>query len=197
MSLRDLPALFGFGPGVNRTRMVLCNLGGLAVIFGGPLLALAAIPRYPWIVGNRFWWGCVAAIVAGGLLSLVIFRRRWPKSLPTAAKILASLGWSLGSVFLFFGVIAFANGRHSTPAVRNVPCVSKHHSRGRQIHYYLDVRAWPGSDETAIIDVPEAVYDAVQPPAVVQLRTERGWLGIEWLEGIGVVDMREIAAPGR
>ena len=186
MSVRDLPALFGFGPGVNRTRMVLWNLGGLAVIFGGPLLALAAIPRYPWVVGNRFWWGCAAAVVAGALLSLVIFRRRWPKGLSATAKVLASFGWSLCSVCLLFGVVAFANGRHSTPAVRDVICVRKHHSRGRQIHYYLDVLAWPGSDDTAIVDVPQAVYDAAQPPAVVQLRTERGWLGIEWLAGVSV-----------
>jgi len=103
-------------------------------------------------------------------------------------KIGASLGFSLASLFLIFGLVAFANSTRSNVEIRDVDCVSKRHSRGEPIEFYLYVKAWPGFDEIAIIEVPQNVYNRVYPPAAVRLRLARGIFGIEWLEGVSLPD---------
>ncbi len=166
---------------MRNTLVVVARMGWL---FGGPLLALAAISRYPWLVGEKFWWGCMIAVLLGTLLFAAGLRKTWLVGWPTWMKISASVGFSLCTVFLLFGVAAFVNGLSSTTETREVICVGKHHSRGRAITYYLDVKPWLGSDQVAVIDSPKNVYDEVQPPAVVRLHLARGSLGIAWLQGV-------------
>lgn len=188
MSLRSLQELFGFDPGISRTRSALTLVGWLTLIIGGPLLGVGAMQRFPWLIGNRFWWGCAASIFCGALLWLLLMRGRWPPGIPLHMKIGASLGLSLSSLFFIFGSVAFANGTLSNVEIRDVDCVSKQHSRGERIEFYLYVKAWPGSDEIANIDVPQNVYNRVYPPAMVRLRLARGLFGIEWLEGVSLPD---------
>jgi hypothetical protein len=182
VSLRDLQQFFGFGPGVNPSRAALYLISSLVLLVGGPLLGLSAIDRYPWLVGDRFWWGCVAAICGGALLYFVLMRGRWPSWATLPMKVGACFGWSLTSAFLIFGLVAFANGSRSSTEMRDVNCIRKQHSR------YLYVEAWPGSDEIAIINTPPVIYHRVHPPAVVRLQIARGALGIEWLQGVSLPD---------
>ncbi len=186
MALSDLQRLFGYGPGVDPVRNTVVVVARMGWLFGGPLLGLAAISRYPWLVGEQFWWGCAIAVILGALLFIALLRKTWLAGWPLWMKACASVGFSLCAVFLLFGIAAFVNGLSSTTETREAICVGKHHSRGGAITYYLDVKPWAGSDQVAIIDAPKEVYNAVQPPAMVRLELARGSLGIAWLQGVSL-----------
>ncbi|MGE5242858.1 MAG: hypothetical protein ACM3SQ_01340 [Betaproteobacteria bacterium] len=197
---------FGFDPTKPLGPQVAWAVAQVAVILGGPILAVEAIGRYPFLVRDRtIYAGGLASAAVFFVVSFAVFRKKsLPKNIPLLSALMFRAGWSLAMTGWMLGLGLVING-YGTPLVgREAAVVGKRHTLDRDPShrtYYLVVRAWQPSRLVVEVDAPRELYDELDVPvvpvdapaavlermpdaAVVRLLVGKGRLGLEWLERV-------------
>jgi hypothetical protein len=185
---------WGFNRRKPLTPQLIASAAQMAFIFGGPLVMLYMIPRWPPLAEDRVLVVIAVACMAFGFVAsfVVIPRRTLPPRLPLAMNLMYRLGLGMCFAMLVFGVAGIANGYRTPVFVREVPVVAKWGP-------YVYARPWPGSRSVIAIDVSDSVYDGVEAPiayihepeaeleampdaAQVRLVLGKGRLGFDWIK---------------
>jgi hypothetical protein len=185
---------WGFNPLKPLTPQLIASAAQMAFIFGGPLLMLYMIPRWPPLVEDRVLATIAVACMAFGFVAsfVVIPNRTLPPRLPLIMNLLYRLGLGFSFAAWVAGVAGIANGYGTSTFVRDVPVVAKWGP-------YVYGRPWPGSQSVVAIDVSDSVYDGVEAPiayihepeteleampdaAKVRLVLGKGRLGFDWIK---------------
>lgn len=180
-------ALFGFRRDRQLWRNIVTPAAWAMLLFGGPLLGLAAIDFYPFLDPRTFTVACEALGVVFVLSFLPASRKLFPPGVPGPLRVVARAGWSLAFIFLCVGVIGISNGLDLKLETPSVQCVGKRMTRERNPGdrtYSLELLPWPGSSRQAEVDVPRDVFLRVHSGDRVGLVVGRGNLGIEWVQSV-------------
>ncbi len=186
------------------------QLAGIAAqmfgIFGGLMLALFAMLRYPMLLtGAGYAITDLGPIALGFVASLFFIHDGWfPPGTGAFFKLQARLGIGLCAGAWLYGVVGIANGYATPVVVRDAPIVYKRTSSQadpNQRSYYIGARVWPSSRKVYEVTVPRDLYarldvpgagwhvpqrdlDATPDRGVLRLTVGRGRFGIDWLNGI-------------
>lgn len=199
-------SIFSLDPSKPKTPQVISAFLQSAVIFGGPLLGMFAIERYPFLITDQsLYLGGLASISLFFLATFPLFRRNTLlQKMPLALKIVFRLGWGGCAAFLLLGIIGIANGFGTPLESREVAVVAKHQTLQREPverTYYLAVRPWPGSRTVVELEAPRTTYDRLAVPidrvdtpqnvlsempdaGQARLVIGKGRLGLDWLNTI-------------
>jgi hypothetical protein len=197
---------FSLDPGKPKGPQIASAALQMAVIFGGPALAIIAIDRYPLLIEDRtLYLGGLSSIAFFFAVSFAFFtKRNLPRGIPLAAEIPFRAGWALATTALLLGIALVANGYGTPLAGRDAAVVAKHQTRERDPArrvYYLALRAWPDSPSIVELGAPREVYASLVVPvtaigtpeaalegmpdaATVRLILGQGRFGWEWLKTI-------------
>lgn len=162
----------------------------LGWFFGGIVLSLFAMKKYPLLDERSLWVMCAFYVVAFAAAFWVVKNRVFPAGVPPLARVFARAGWALAFTFSIFGIVLIANGYATPLETRSAQLVRKEVSREHDPshrQYRLYVLAWPGSDRVTQVDSSETVYDRAQVGRTVQLTLGQGRLGLEWVNGVSVL----------
>ncbi|HEX5237372.1 MAG TPA: hypothetical protein VFW39_02790 [Sphingomicrobium sp.] len=200
---------WGFNPHKALKPQLIASAAQMAFIFGGFLLALYAIPRWPALAEDRVLVIIATACMTFGFAAsfVVIPGHTLPPRLPLIMTILYRLGLGLSFTAWVTAIALIANGYGTPIFIRDVPIVAKHHSLGdpSRWEYMVSARPWPGSQRVVDIEVTGSVYDRLEAPvtaihasqaeleamrdvAQVRLVLGRGRLGFDWLKSAGLPD---------
>lgn len=197
---------FGFDPTQPLGPQIFAAVWQLGVIFGGPLLGLVTINKYPFLIEDRTLYvvGLSSSAFWIGASFVVPQLNDFPWGTPQSAKLAFRAGFGLCMTGLLLGIFGIANG-YATPLFnREVPVVAKHQTLQRdpvRRTNYVAVRAWPDSRDVLELGAPLDVYDRLEVPLTgihtpqaaleamadagrVNLVIGKGRLGWEWLKGI-------------
>jgi hypothetical protein len=197
---------FALDPAKPRLPQIVSAIGQSLIIFGGPLIGLFAINRYPFLIMDRtIYIGGATGIVFWFLASFAIYGDKdFPRGMPQFLKLQFRAGYGLCMTFLLLGLFGIANGYGMPTISRDVAVVAKHptrHSDPARRTYYVAMRAWPSSRAVVELNTPRDVYDRLRVPLTaidtpqeeldamadsgsVRLIVGQGRLGVEWLKGI-------------
>jgi hypothetical protein len=197
---------FALDPAKPRLPQIVSAIGQSLIIFGGPLIGLLAINRYPFLIMDRtIYIGGATGIVFWFLASFAIYGDKdFPRGMPQFLKLQFRAGYGLCMTFLLLGLFGIANGYGMPTISRDVAVVAKHttrHSDPARRTYYVAMRAWPSSRAVVELNTPRDVYDRLRVPLTaidtpqeeldamadggsVRLIVGQGRLGLEWLKGI-------------
>lgn len=201
---------FSLDPDKPRWPQILSTIGQSAIIFGGPVLGVISINRYPILVqNNTIYIVGLTSIICWFLLSFLFFGvDDFPPGTPKIARLLVHAGWGLCVTFLLLGIGGIVNG-YGTPSVtRDAAVVSKHptlHRDPSRRIYYVAIRAWPDSRMVVELHSPKEVYDSLDVPLTaidtpqreleampdighVRLTLGKGRFGLEWLKQIDLAE---------
>jgi hypothetical protein len=196
---------FALDPAKPRLPQIVSAIGQSLIIFGGPLIGLLAINRYPFLIMDRtIYIGGLASIVFWFLASFDIYGNDdFPRGIPQQLKLVFRAGYGLCMSFLLLGIFGIANVWHGDEQ-QDVAVVAKHTTRQSdptRRTYYVAMRAWPPSRTVVELNTPRYVYDRLSVPITaidtpqeqlaamadsssVRLIVGQGRLGLEWLKGI-------------
>jgi hypothetical protein len=197
---------FALDPDKPRLPQIISIVWQSLIIFGGPLIGLFAINRYPFLIMDRtIYIGGATGIVFWFLASFAIYGDKdFPRGMPQFLKLQFRAGYGLCMTFLLLGLFGIANGYGMPTISRDVAVVAKHptrHSDPARRTYYVAMRAWPSSRAVVELNTPRDVYDRLRVPLTaidtpqeeldamadggsVRLIVGQGRLGLEWLKGI-------------
>jgi hypothetical protein len=206
MGLKELRKGFGLDPTKPKARQVVSIILQCGVLIGGPLLGLATINYYPFLIPVRtLCIGGIGSACLFFLLSFVTFRRSSDLfAFPLVLRLAFRFGWSICFTFLVWGLIGVANGFGTPLESIQVPVVAKRETLQRdpaRRTYYLAVRPWRNSHTVAELPGQRATYDRLRVPVddvgtpqkvldempdtgQVDLIVGRGRLGLGWLKTI-------------
>jgi hypothetical protein len=105
---------FALDPAKPRLPQIVSAIGQSLIIFGGPLIGLLAINRYPFLIMDRtIYIGGLASIVFWFLASFVIYGNDdFPRGMPQQLKLVFRAGYGLCMSFLLLGIFGIANVWH-------------------------------------------------------------------------------------
>jgi hypothetical protein len=197
---------FALDPDKPRWPQIRSAIVQSVIIFGGPLIGLVAINRYPFLIADRtIYLTGGAGIVLWFLASFAIWGDKdFPRGMPQFLKLQFRAGIGLCMTFLLVGIFGIANGYGAPTISRDVAAVAKHpthHSDPAKRTYYVALRAWPPSRTVVELSAPREVYDQLTVPRTqidtpldeleampdrdtVRLIVGQGRFGLEWLERI-------------
>lgn len=218
MGLRELREGLGLNAREPKSRQIVTILLWTVPLICGPALGLVFDAHYPFLVQDRtLYIGAAISVFFLFLFSFVALRRdRSLPRFPMPLRIVARLGWAIGSTSLVWGLIGIVNGAGMPVQSRQVSAVVKHHTLQRdpaQRTYYIAVRPWKGSRTVVELPGPRATYDQLPVPVNaidtplkvldvmpdagrVTLVVGKGRFGLEWLRSIEPV-AGSVGAPSR
>jgi hypothetical protein len=197
---------FSFNPEQPLGPQIFAAVWQLGIIFGGPLLALVTINKYPFLIEDRTLYIAGLASIAFWFCATFVVPQLndFPNGMPQSAKLAFRVGFGLCMTGLLLGIFGIVNG-YATPLFsREASVVAKHQTLerdpGRRTNY-IAVRVWPGSRDVVELGAPWEVYDRLAVPLIgvhtpqatlnampdaarVNLVLGKGRLGWEWLKGI-------------
>jgi hypothetical protein len=197
---------FSFDPDQPLWPQILSATAQATVIFGGPVVGLIGISRFPALVTDATIYGLgLGSIFVLFLASFVLIpARSLPKGIPLGAALMFLAVWSLSATFLWLGAGLILNGYDTLLISRDVAVVGKRESLERDPthrQYSLEVRAWPSSRFVTEVDTTRQVFEAASVPVVAvdtseamlltmrdagtaSLTVGRGRLGLDWVQKI-------------
>ena len=162
--------------------------------FGGLLLALVAMGKYPLLDIRALWVTSAFYVVVFAASFWIVRKRAFPAWASAWMRVSARAGWSLGATALLLGVVLIANAYATPMETRTAQLVRKEMSRERdpsRRQYRFYILAWPGSDTVTEVDASASVYDRAQIGHPVLLTLGRGRLGLEWVHDVNVPAQRQ------
>ena len=206
MGLKELRRGFGLDPTKPKAVRVVSIILQCVVLIGGPLLGMATINYYPFLIPvQTLCIGGIGSAFLSFLLSFMTFRRSSDLfAFPLVMRFAFRFGWSICLTFLVWGLIGVANGFGTPLESIRVPVVAKRETLQRdpaRRTYYLALRPWRNSHNVAELPGPRATYDQLRVPVdevgtpqkvldempdtgQVDLIVGRGRFGLGWLKSI-------------
>jgi hypothetical protein len=182
-------------------------------IFGGPILGLIGMLKYPLLIpDDNLAFGGLASLALWFVVSVVVIRSWYfPKNTPLATRLEMHLGVAVCATGWMIGALDIANG-YATPVVtRDVPIAYKRASREAEPSYYVGARPWASPRDIIEITVRRELFDRLDVPDTdlqtpqpdfaalpnrghIRLLVGRGRFDIGWLRG--VADLQPDASAG-
>ena len=196
--------LFGFDRNHPLAPQRFRRVTTILLVFGGPLLGIATINRYPFLLTDTEIYFSLGSVAALGTLFWIYFlfvRYPWlGRGFSVSQRIFACGGWGLGLVALLLGLAGPVNAIGARYDTRIVDCVGKRMSHQRDVsrrQIVLELRPWPSSAQVVEVKVPLSLYEREQVREVdmnmpqeirnslpaqarVRLLVGKGSLGLEW-----------------
>jgi len=178
--------MFGFWPGVNKTRQTLEIFAWLLPLLGGPLLAVYALEHYP-VVDEKVLYGFPMLMIAVIIIfsKFPYFFSSGPMVLTGFLKFIVLFSMAMMVSFLCYGTILWANGSiDRSEIVRDVIWTDKRRLTGKKPQYFVIVQSWHDSSHEFKLSITKKVYDGLKPGSPVLLTIGKGALHIEWIRSI-------------
>ena len=178
---------------------IVSTVAALALLIGGPLLAVVWLDHVPPLVSDSTMTIGVLAGTAMGLAATFAIWRERRTGAAFAVELFCRAGLGFGIAALVAGLLGIANGYATPVETYDAPVVGKHYDAGC---YRVAMRAWPGSQSVVELPTSYRVYAGLNVPVIarglaqgtlddlpdadrVQLKIGEGRLGLVWLGGIG------------
>ena len=196
----EMAARFRFLLGVTRSEDIgkgIARFVAFLVGFFGPLLAFLEVGPHFVLLDERIYYRLAYGLLACTALSFAVGPlNRMFRPYSVGVSVLARFGFSIPVVSGLFTAALLVNSMgQPSVRVRDLACLAKRATYGRQRIYYVRVRPWEGSDRAVEVSVPPAVFAGTCPGGDVRITTATGPLGVEWIQQIGVLPLPSGSRP--